>query len=386
MNFIESFLLGTVRAFTRKTQDYVIFESSNYFYDNSYELYKFVKQNYPNFKLIYVVTNKTQIEYGLNHGVSKKEMVSYKNKFKLYKYSLKAKAIFFSYDNYWKKMKLNTNCPLVYLGHGEFGVKDCSKYYNYIFGEQQNKVTIAHPTEYSANILKGHYDTFAKQNVVFAGTARNDILYKNNLSKATFFKTINIDLKEDTKIILAVCTFRNEHKENSEFFKDEFPLAFTDDELKQLNKKLSDNNELLIIKVHHAQSGVITQDQSNIKFIDNEFLNKLDVSLLDIYPLVDAMLTDFSSAYFGYLELNRPIGFINADKEKYLKNRGFTIEDVETIQPGVKILNIQQLEGFLDEIHNNIDKYEDERKDIKTKFVGDYKNNNCQSICDLFLK
>ena len=41
----------------------------------------------------------------------------------------------------------------------------------------------------------------------------------------------------------------------------------------------------------------------------------------------DALITDYSSAYFDYMLLNRPIAFTVEDIEEYRKKRGFVFDN-----------------------------------------------------------
>lgn len=60
----------------------------------------------------------------------------------------------------------------------------------------------------------------------------------------------------------------------------------------------------------------------------------------DIYPLLplaDALVTDYSSVYFDYMLLNRPLIFFPYDKEKYLRLDRELFYDYESMTPGVHV-------------------------------------------------
>ena len=384
MNFIEKLLYSSVRATTKKENDYIIFESADYFYDNSYELFKYIKENYKSYKLKYIVTNKAQREYGKKIGLNNSDMISHKDKASIYKYSLKAKVIFFSYDNYWKNMKLNEGTKLVNLGHGEFPIKNCSKYYDYILAPQENRVDFIVGGEKAKSIMEKSYPHFKDHDLVINGFPRNDEIFKNSCKKADFLKDLGIN--EDLDIVISMCTFRNEHKEGAKFFEDEFPINLKDEDLKELNELLKQNKELLLIKIHHAQRGTsIPEDLSNIKFIENEYLLEKGISNSVLYSFSTAMLTDYSSAFYGFLLLNRKIGFITVDKASYEASRGFTVKEVDNLLPGEKLWNKEDLFRFFKELKKE-DKFAKEREQIRKDFVGDHYYDNCKAICDYYLK
>lgn len=383
MKAIEKILFGSIRATTKKEDNYIIFESSDYFYDNSYELFKYVRENYKNYKIKYIVTNKAQREFGLKIGLKNSDMISYKNKVALYKYSLKAKVIFFSYDNYWKNMKLNEGTKLVNLGHGEFPIKDCSKYYDYILGPQVNTVESIFGGDKAKEILEAKYPHFKTHPIVINGFPRNDEIFKNSCKKADFLKDLGIN--EDLDIICSLCTFRNEHKQDAKFFQDEYPINLSDEDLVKLNNLLKENKQLLLIKIHHAQKGTsIPENLSNIKFIENEYLIEKGISNSVIYSLSKAMLTDYSSAFYAFLLLYRKIGFITVDKAKYEANRGFTVKEVDNYLPGEKIWNKEELFDFFKNLDKE-DRFTKERENIRKGFVGDHRYDNCKAICDYYL-
>ncbi|MEG0692309.1 MAG: CDP-glycerol glycerophosphotransferase family protein, partial [Oscillospiraceae bacterium] len=105
--------------------------------------------------------------------------------------------------------------------------------------------------------------------------------------------------------------------------------------------------------------------------------NELDKSDVQLYHLVsqcDVLLTDYSSIYFDYLLLNRPIGFIIDDIEEYNQKRGFVTKEPLELMPGEKMKTIEELNHFLETIGNHKDEYVEERARVN-EIVNQYKDN-----------
>ena len=62
---------------------------------------------------------------------------------------------------------------------------------------------------------------------------------------------------------------------------------------------------------------------------------------------VDLLITDYSSVYFDYLLLDRPIIFVPVDLEEYRKTRGFLLEPYDYWTPGKKALNQKDLQNMI---------------------------------------
>ena len=89
----------------------------------------------------------------------------------------------------------------------------------------------------------------------------------------------------------------------------------------------------------------------------------------DVYPflaLVDLLLTDYSSIFFDYLHLDKPIVFFPYDYEKYIKADRKLAYDYNWVTPGPKCWDqneVQQtIAGCLSE--NMDDAYREKRKEI----------------------
>lgn len=186
----------------------------------------------------------------------------------------------------------------------------------------------------------------SKRNIKVLGQPRNDILFDNTAE----------DTLSDKKVVLYLPTWRN--YEYNLFSKE---LGF---EIDNVNKYLKEANCVLIIKHHQKdqQKYMRFSNKSNVIF-------RSDID--DIYPYlrnVDVLLTDYSSIYFDFLLLNKPIIFLPFDFEEYKKeNYGFYYE-YDKVTPGPKARNWKDVLNHLDDMLNRKDDYNDKRKRIKKIF------------------
>ena len=79
----------------------------------------------------------------------------------------------------------------------------------------------------------------------------------------------------------------------------------------------------------------------------------------------DAMISDYSSIYWDYLLLNRPIGITLDDYEQYKTQFGFAFEHPIDVLIGEYIYNYDDLQSFIDHVSKNIDIMKKQRETIK---------------------
>lgn len=92
----------------------------------------------------------------------------------------------------------------------------------------------------------------------------------------------------------------------------------------------------------------------------------------DIYPLLsetDILLTDYSSVYFDFLLLDRPVIFTPFDLAEYLNEDRELYYDYESVTPGPKARNWMEVEALLREAAQG-DTYKDGRASVSGKFNG----------------
>jgi len=209
------------------------------------------------------------------------------------------------------------------------------------------------PNHYTSEILK---NAFAyDKDVLETGYPRNDILYNADEDK---IKQIKEDLKlpDNKKIILYAPTWRDDDFYEQGQYKFKLKL-----DLDKLKEEISDEY-IILIRTHYFIS-----DQLDLTdYQDFAFdVSKYD-DIAELYLISDILITDYSSVFFDYANLKRPILFFTYDLDKYENVlRGFYINIRDEV-PGPLIFTN-------DELINKIKHIEDIKKDYKDKYETFYK-------------
>ena len=151
------------------------------------------------------------------------------------------------------------------------------------------------------------------------------------------------------KIILYAPTWRDD-----EFYghaKYKFTLQL---DLAKMQKELGDEY-IILLRTHYFIADVL--DLSEYEgFAYN--LSKYD-DIARLYLISDVLITDYSSVFFDYANLRRPMLFFTYDLEKYRSVlRGFYI-DVEEELPGPMLMTTDEVIGALQNIEKVVTEYSD---------------------------
>lgn len=223
--------------------------------------------------------------------------------------------------------------------------------------------------KYSTKIFKRIFNT---KNVLEIGFPRNDIFFNHS-----FFSIENIydklNLKKYKKVFLYAPTFRNLNKEVN-FFSKEF--------LKSLDDILKKNKYIFLIKQHpYAKSTSMKKNYSNI--LDISDINQ-DIQETLIYS--DVLITDYSSSFFDFLLLNKPIIFFITDLEEYEIKRGLYFK-YDKDMPGPIVNNEKKLMFFINNINNLYSKNNLLKiRNFNNKFNKLKDGNSCERLFNILLK
>lgn len=216
-------------------------------------------------------------------------------------------------------------------------------------------------------------------NYAITGVPRNDFLFKTN--GRDILSEILPQHVLDRKVVFFMPTFRKRSVSTSDGAPqvDNFEvLGLWDEELVRLAEE---QNFTLVIKVHpHEEREVLSQIAlknlgERICVLREADLQARGTDLYEVLNAVDVLVTDYSSVYFDYLLLDRPIVFAAADLDEYRARRGFLLEPVEEWTPGPHVVNADQFRAALRQCLEQPDYYQRERQRIAS-LVHHYKDGN----------
>ena len=201
---------------------------------------------------------------------------------------------------------------------------------NFVFEASKWDYLIS-PNAYSTEIFRRAFN-FNKR-IIESGYPRNDFIVHNN-NKDTIDQIKNqLNLPKDKKIILYAPTWRdNQYYAKGKY---KFKLEF---DLDKLKAELG-NDYIILLRLHYLVAENL--DLSGYEDFIYDFSRHEDIR--ELYLVADMLITDYSSVFFDYANLRRPMLFYVYDIEEYRdKLRGFYF-DFEKHAPGPLVKTTEEL-------------------------------------------
>lgn len=355
-------------------------DNSKYYYINHYNSLEAKKQK----NLVWISKNKEIIKYLNSLGLPAKFLYSFGGVWTI----LRASRAFISHQLTDINGPLMGGAKIIQLWHGMALRK------------------IGYGGDWSDNNLKGKIHSFISKWFPYAYYMKCDILYvpcqkaKDN-SIEPFSKSFrnnkiseNIYLARQSRMLC----FDNDFDLSNEFFPEkELLLSFTNKynkiiswlpthrklfketlidvisdshlNLRKLNNFCKSNNYLFVIKAHFLDFDEISNIVQNLDFI-------FVYPHADPYPLLkytNILITDYSSVFFDFLLLEKPIIFMCHDLEKYAIKMGFYF-DYERLEIGPICKTWQEVINAISYISYKKDRFIVERKEKLNSynFVASY--------------
>ena len=353
--------------------------SKDYFMHNTKYLYLKCYKEFDNFKFIYLCDNKKMIKSLKNAKF--KDTYTRRSLKGLY-YILRAK--YWVYDNNEFDIintELAANSICINLWHGSGGLKkigyDANENYQKltpIFQKVKDILTNKNVyyivnSKYESQCRKSAFKV-GNEKIQILGSPRLDVLFHDiphsDLFMEEAFANIKSFKEQGKKLLFYTPTFRDTGKDISGWLKSE-----------KLHSFLRANNAILVCKLHFA-------DKNSLDFELPEEIYKMD-STSDIYPVLkyaDGLISDYSSIYFDFLLLDKPIIYHVPDLEEYQEQcRGF-YEPYETLTAGVKTRTEDEIISAMQDVLNGVDNYKDDRKRLRDQTFKYQDGHNCERVVE----
>ena len=208
------------------------------------------------------------------------------------------------------------------------------------------------------------------ERIIICGHPRCDALFKPNP---------HYDLGNYKKLILWAPTFR---KSNVVGYNDtasgqQLLPVVKDDDWMALDNQLKQLGVKLLVKLHPIQlvNKMALANMGNLLILTHsDFCSQG----MELYPLMvqsDALITDYSSIFYDYLLLDRPMAFTEDDVAEYGANRGFLVDDPDAYKPGFRIGNVDDLLTFIKNVRDGFDTFHEDRLRV-LDLSNDYRDGN----------
>ena len=217
------------------------------------------------------------------------------------------------------------------------------------------------PSAYASGVFRSAWNLkeFGKNDIIIEkGYPRNDFLFKYTENDVSEIKKriLGEDIK-NKKIILYAPTYRaNQHESGVGYvYKEEV-------DFEKMREKLG-NEFIILFRPHYFVASVFNFDKYK-GFV----YNASDVDdINDLYVISDMLITDYSSVFFDYANLKRPMIFYMYDLDYYRDESNGFYFDVEENLPG-KIVKTD--DDLIDEIIrvSKEFKYDKKYEDFNKKF------------------
>lgn len=191
------------------------------------------------------------------------------------------------------------------------------------------------PNAYSTDIFKRAFQF--KGEMIESGYPRNDRLIQGNNEETVQQLKKAAGLPLDKKVILYAPTWRDNqfHRVGQYKFNLQMDLGRMKDELA--------DDYIIVLRMHYLVADQL--DLNDYEGFVYNFSHYKDIN--DLYLMADMLITDYSSVFFDYANLKRPMIFYVYDLEEYRDTlRGFYF-DFETKAPGPLV---RTTDGLIDEI------------------------------------
>ena len=240
-------------------------------------------------------------------------------------------------------------------------------YYTYVFSASKNFAPIW-----------SNYFSMPLDCILICGYPRCDALFKK-WEKYNFGKYKKLILWTPTFKTSKIIGYNNVKTE-----KGVVPVVDSE-HFVSLNEKLKKMDVKVIVKLHPAQrlDKYCPIDMENLIIISHDEFTKRGIDLYKLMTQCDALITDYSSIFYDFLLLDRPLAFTEDDIEEYGELRGFAVDNPDAYKPGHRIKKEEDLISFVEDVVNEVDNYKDDRKRV-LDLSNDYRDGKfCLRALDL---
>lgn len=364
--FIIKSTYAIIRHFPVKKNSY-LFESHDDFTEGTFLIYKYLKDNYKKFRYVWAIE---PINVNLAKKLKVKKYIylcdySLVNEIRTCYYHLTTERFIFSHRNIGEPV-LKNNQVRLFLFHGQ-PFKVTTNYMNSIY----NSIYIV-PSEFVRNMRASIYGIEPSKMYISLNPRVLPLINGIDEKKKDMYYD-SLHIKRDLSIVCCMMTW-----DSKEYGKDItsslFPFSLNQEELLQLNKDLSDNEQMLVVKPHPMYKDVKQIERlktySNIRILLNKDFVSFGMNLYELLSISSALITDCSSVFIDYYLTEKPVIFFGIDNENNNRNI-MLIDDHQKYMAGPIVNNVKELSDWLNLINSDNYPYKEKLKEQKNLWFTD---------------
>lgn len=261
----------------------------------------------------------------------------------------------------FKNDLFNKDAP-IYMGIDKISEKDC----RYYVCASELSIRLILPT------MSIPYEKYLN-----LGMCRNDYLFSDKTEdqlRAKLKDSVNYQVN---RIILYTPTHRDYENDKGSTNISRELLGF-DADIDSINSCLIANECMIICKLHPKQNKEIISKSLPPSIILHEANEEYGLS--ELMKASDALITDYTSGYFDYLILNKPVIFNFYDVDIYKKTRGFTFEPIESICAGDIVYDENSFKKAISDLDQNEHVNNKHREIIRNMVFSHQDTCSCERI------
>lgn len=370
--FLKGFPYSLVSLLYKRDKTLCIFSSfhNNKFDSNSKYLFLYMLRNNPEYEIKFVVNdpelrNKLAIKYG-NHFLDTNNHTG------------KMKALSASY---WFVSALELPVSgffmrfrriVVHLGHGsplknvgllEKNIKFIKKLYYYII---RTNISCSLASSESLRTVVQTFLGISRKRVLLSGQPRNDQLFEPVSNEPI--------LNQEGFKVLYAPTWR--HYSDTELF------PFKDFSLDKLLAMLKERNIHMFLRIHPNFEHTVNKELLGNDYI-HMFSGTAYPEISDYLNSFNCLITDYSSIFFDFILLRRPVLFLPYDLQEYEDKVGFALP-FEEYTPGPKPKSLDEFLIELDNFASGFNAYISEIEKV-IKRTSTIERDNCRDLLEKIL-
>lgn len=340
----------------------IMFET---FFGKSYSdspkyIYEYIAKTYPGkYELIWVLNERTKLPYG------GKRVKRFSLKYMYYLATSKYFVYNVRQPSFFKKRKGTVffetwhGTPLKKLAFDLDEVFGASpNYKKQIYKQSRSWDYLLAANQFSSDTFRRCYRYDGK--MCECGYPRNDIMHAENRDEMAAKVKKELNIPADKKVLLYAPTWRDDECYGHGQYKFELKL-----DLNRMKERLGDDY-IVLLRTHYYIADSI--DTTVYGDFTRNVSRYSDIS--ELYLVSDIIITDYSSVFFDFANLKRPMLFYTYDLDKYRDIlRGFYI-DMEKELPGPLLFTTDEVIDSILNIDAVTAKYAERYDEFYERFCG----------------